>query len=59
MRLRGRGRALEGAREVRVVIGAAADFKRYEDALATAREGSSSAQVRVLVVPVVRVAAAR
>ena len=59
VRLRGRGRALEGAREVRVVIGAAADFKRYEDALATAREGSSSAQVRVLVVPVVRVAAAR
>lgn len=56
VRLTGRARALEGAREVRVVIGAAADFKRYEDALSTARSGSSDAQVRVLRVPIVRVA---
>jgi hypothetical protein len=56
VRLAGRARALEGAREVRVVIGAAADFKRYEDALSTARSGSSDAQVRVLRVPIVRVA---
>jgi hypothetical protein len=58
VRLKGRARALEGAREVRVVIGAAADFTRYEDALTTARAGTSNAQVRVLVVPVVRVARA-
>jgi hypothetical protein len=56
VRLAGRARALEGAREVRLVIGAAADFKRYEDALSTARSGSSDAQVRVLRVPIVRVA---
>jgi hypothetical protein len=54
VRIKGRARALEGAREARVVIGAAADFKRYEDALATARAGTSTAQVRVLVVPIVR-----
>lgn len=58
VRMKGRGRALEGAREVRLVIGAAGDFKRYEDALSVARAGSSTAQVRVLVVPVVRVARA-
>lgn len=55
VRIKGRGRALEGAREVRVVIGAAADFKRYEEALATARAGTSTVQVRVLLVPIVRV----
>ena len=53
--LAGRARTLEGAREVRLVIGVAADFKRYEDALSTARSGSSDAQVRVLRVPIVRV----
>ena len=56
VRLEGRGRALEGSREVRVVLGAAADFKRYEDALAAARAGTSDGQVRVLVVPIVRIA---
>jgi hypothetical protein len=56
VRLAGRGRTLEGSREVRVVLGAAADFKRYEDALGAARAGTSDGQVRVLVVPIVRVA---
>ncbi len=58
VRLRGRGRALEGAREVRVVLGAAEDFKRYEDALDSARAGASDGQVRVLEVPIVRVSSA-
>ena len=56
VRVKGRGRALEGSREVRVVLGAATDFKRYEDAVAAARAGKSDGQVRVLVVPIVRVA---
>jgi hypothetical protein len=56
VRIKGRGRALEGAREVRVVLGAATDFKRYEDAMAAARAGASDARLRVLVVPIVRVA---
>ncbi len=56
VRVKGRGRALEGSREVRVVLGAATDFKRYEDAVAAARAGASDGQVRVLVVPIVRVA---
>jgi hypothetical protein len=56
VRIKGRGRALEGSREVRVVLGAATDFKRYEDAMAAARSGASDGQVRVLVVPIVRVA---
>jgi hypothetical protein len=56
VRIKGRGRALEGSREVRVVLGAATDFKRYEDAMAAARAGASDGQVRVLVVPIVRVA---
>jgi hypothetical protein len=56
VRLKGRARALEGAREVRIVIGAAADFTRYEDALSAARAGSSDGEVRVLVVPIMRFA---
>ena len=54
VRINGRARALAGAREVRVVVGPASDFKRYEDALARARDGKSDGQVRVLVVPIVR-----
>ena len=54
VRINGRARALEGAREVRVVLGPASDFKRYEDALSRARDGKSDGQVRVLVVPIVR-----
>ena len=54
IRITGRVRALAGAREVRVVIGAVSDFKRYEDALTRARDGRSDGSVRVLVVPVVR-----
>jgi hypothetical protein len=56
VRIKGRGRALDGSREVRVVLAGAADYKRYEDALAAARAGASDGQVRVLVVPIVRVA---
>ena len=55
VRINGRARALTGAREVRVVLGPASDFKRYEDALSHARDGKSDGQVRVLVVPIVRV----
>lgn len=55
VRIRGRGRALDGAREVRVVVGTATDsIKRYEDALSRARSGKSDAKVRVLVVPITR-----
>jgi hypothetical protein len=52
VRIAGRARALAGAREVRVVVGGPAEFKRYEDALARARDGKSDAQVRVLSVAV-------
>jgi hypothetical protein len=54
IRITGRVRALAGAREVRVGIGAATDFKRYEDALARAREGKTEGAIRVLSVPIVR-----
>jgi hypothetical protein len=50
----GRGRALAGAREVRVVVGPVPEFKRFEDALSRAREGTSDDRVRVVVVPIVR-----
>jgi hypothetical protein len=55
VRITGRTRALAGAREVRVVLGAATDFKRFEDALSRAREGTNDDRVRVVVVPIVRV----
>lgn len=55
VRVDGRARALAGAREVRVVLGAASDFKRYEDALSRARVGTSDGRVRVLALPIVRV----
>lgn len=61
VRIRGRVRALMGAREVRVVLAGVGDsgapsdsIKRYEDALVHARDGKSDAQVRVLVVKIVR-----
>ncbi len=55
VRIRGKSRALDGAREVRVVIGdAGMSFKRFDDALARAREGTSDASVRVLTVPIDR-----
>ncbi len=55
VRVRGRARALDGAREVRIVIGTASDsITRYDDALSRARSGTSDAKVRVLVVPIVR-----
>lgn len=55
VRIRGRARALEDAREVRVVLGIANDsIERYEDALSRARDGKSDAKVRVLVVGITR-----
>ena len=55
VRIRGRAAQLHGAGEIRVVLGTANDsIKRYEDALARAREGRSDASIRVLVVPVMR-----
>ena len=54
VRITGRARALAGAREVRVVVGPATEFKRFEDALSKAREGTSDDRVRVVVVPIVR-----
>jgi hypothetical protein len=55
VRIRGPARALAGAREVRVVLGTANDsIKRFDDALARARDGNSDARVRVLKVAIVR-----
>jgi hypothetical protein len=55
IRIRGRARALERAREVRVVVGVAEQsIKRFDDALARARDGTSDASVRVVSVPIVR-----
>ena len=59
VRIKGQARGLAGARELRVVLGLASDFKRYEDALSRARAGRSDGQVRVLVVPIVRIPRAR
>ena len=55
VRIKGSARALAGARELRLVLGPASDFKRYEDALSRARAGTSDGQVRVLVVPILRI----
>lgn len=55
IRIRGRARALDGAREVRVVIGTANDsIKRFDDALTRARDGKGDAHVRVVTVPITR-----
>ncbi len=53
VRIAGRARTLAGARELRVVLGSASEFKRYEDALSRALDGRSDGSVRVLVVPIV------
>ncbi len=55
IRIRGQARALDGARELRLVIGGANDsIARYDDALSHARDGKSDARVRVLAVSIVR-----
>lgn len=58
VRIRGRARALMGAREVRIILAAATDggasITRYEDALAAARSGKSDERLRVVVVKLVR-----
>ena len=50
VRVSGSSRVLEaaGARELRVVVGAAAAFHRFDDAVARAASGRSDAVVRVL-----------
>ena len=55
VRIRGRAGALQGAREVRVVVGSANDsIKRFDDALSRARDGKGDAYVRVLTIPITR-----
>jgi hypothetical protein len=55
IRIKGRTRALDGAREVRIVIGVAQEsIKRFDDALVRARDGKSDASVRVVTLPIVR-----
>lgn len=55
IRIQGRARALQGARELRVVIGVAeGSIKRFDDALGRASNGKSDASVRVFTVPIVR-----
>ena len=55
VRIRGRSKALTGARELRVVVATAGGpIKGYEDALSRARAGRTDAEVRVLVVSIVK-----
>jgi hypothetical protein len=54
VRLTGHPRALEGAREVRVVVGAPANIGKFDDAAARAKSGTSDAYVGVLAVPIER-----
>ncbi len=48
IRIRGVARALQGAREARLVIGTPAAFRRFDDALARAKSNESDASIRVL-----------
>jgi hypothetical protein len=52
--IEGRSRALEGARELRVVVGAPESIKRFDDALTKARDGKSDAQARVITIALTR-----
>ena len=55
IRIRGRAGALVGAREVRIVIGVPTGaIKRFDDALARARDARSDASVRVITIPILR-----
>ena len=56
IRIRGAARALAGARAARVVVGTASadSIRRFDDAVARARDGRSDASIRVLTVPIVR-----
>lgn len=53
VRIRGKGAALEGAREIRVVLAAASSAK-FDTAAASAREGRSTPHLRVIVVGIDR-----
>ncbi len=52
VRIRGTGRALEGAREIRVIIAPAETITKFDEALARAKHGKSDTHVRVLVVAI-------
>jgi hypothetical protein len=52
VRITGRSRMIEGAREIRVVIGAPASIGKFDDAAARAKLGKSDPQVHVVVIPV-------
>ncbi|MDF2692771.1 MAG: hypothetical protein K0S65_1154 [Labilithrix sp.] len=54
VRLTGRPRVLEGAREIRVVVGEPAAIGKFVDAAARAAANKTDAQVQVLVVPIDR-----
>ena len=54
IRIRGAARALQGAREARLVIGTPASFRRFDDALARAKSNESDASIRVLSFAIVR-----
>ncbi len=54
VRITGATKMLDGAREIRVVLGAPSAIGRFDDALARASSGKSDGQVHVLVVPIDR-----
>lgn len=54
IRLSGAGRALEGARELRVVVGEPAAIGKFVDAAARAAANATDADVRVVTVPIDR-----
>lgn len=54
IRVAGSGRPLEGATELRVVIGAPSAFAKFDDAAARAKSGKSDPFVQVTVLPIDR-----
>lgn len=54
VRITGPSRLLEGAREIRIVIGAPAAIGKFDDAAAHAKGGKGNAQVHVVTVPIDR-----
>ncbi|MBX3211888.1 MAG: hypothetical protein KF850_07640 [Labilithrix sp.] len=54
VRLSGSARALEGAREIRVVLGEPASIGKFVDAAARAASRTTDAAVRVLAIPIDR-----
>jgi hypothetical protein len=54
VRFTGVAKALEGASEVRLVIGSTESIAKFDEALARARDGTSDGRVRVLTIPIER-----